>query len=83
LFESAAQVYAPHLLGIVLTGANDDGAAGCEMIRNLGGAIAVQDPATALAAEMPRAAIQRARPQWVGAVHEVPSMMILASGGAP
>ena len=83
LFESAARVYGPDLLGVVLTGANDDGAAGSEMIRKLGGAVAVQDPDTALAAEMPRAAIRRAHPQWIGAVHDLPSMMILASGGAP
>jgi two-component system, chemotaxis family, protein-glutamate methylesterase/glutaminase len=83
LFESAAQVYGPGLLGVVLTGANDDGALGACTIRKLGGVLAVQDPQEADAGEMPRAAIRRAAPQIVGTVQELASTMIMASGGTP
>lgn len=83
LFESAARAYGPGLLGVVLTGANDDGAEGAQAIRKFGGVLAVQSPETAVASEMPRAAIERSSPQCVGAVHELATMMILASGGVP
>jgi two-component system chemotaxis response regulator CheB len=59
LFQSAAAVYRERLLGIVLTGANDDGAAGLRAIRDAGGATIVQDPADARVSIMPAAALQR------------------------
>jgi two-component system, chemotaxis family, protein-glutamate methylesterase/glutaminase len=58
LFESAAWSYGEALLGIVLSGANDDGAAGLAAIRGRGGDCWIQDPKTALAAAMPRAALE-------------------------
>ena len=60
LFESAAYAYRERLLGIVLTGANADGAEGLARIRAFGGQAWVQDPATAVAAAMPASAIERA-----------------------
>jgi two-component system, chemotaxis family, protein-glutamate methylesterase/glutaminase len=60
LFESAAEAYGKALLGIILTGANHDGAAGLAAIRERGGLGWVQDPASALATAMPEAAIERA-----------------------
>jgi two-component system, chemotaxis family, protein-glutamate methylesterase/glutaminase len=57
LFESAAHAYGEHLLGIVLSGANDDGARGARAICDAGGACWVQDPHTAGASSMPLAAI--------------------------
>jgi two-component system chemotaxis response regulator CheB len=60
LFESAAFAYRDRALGIVLTGANADGAEGLRLIRAFGGAGWVQDPATASASAMPAAAIARA-----------------------
>ena len=60
LFESAAEAYGRTLLGIVLSGANSDGAAGLAAIRAAGGRAWVQDPADALASAMPAAAIARA-----------------------
>lgn len=59
LFESAAEAYGAALLGIVLTGANEDGAAGAQAIAAAGGAVLVQDPATAFAPAMPLAALAR------------------------
>jgi two-component system, chemotaxis family, protein-glutamate methylesterase/glutaminase len=57
LFESAADVYRERLIGVVLTGANEDGAAGLARIKRLGGVAIVQDPRTAERGEMPSAAI--------------------------
>ncbi|MEA2568865.1 MAG: two-component system, chemotaxis family, protein-glutamate methylesterase/glutaminase [Acidobacteriota bacterium] len=61
LFESAADAYGDHLVGIILTGANADGAAGAQKIRERNGVLIVQDPADAEAPAMPLATIQRTR----------------------
>ncbi|HEY0284008.1 MAG TPA: chemotaxis protein CheB [Vicinamibacterales bacterium] len=59
LFESAADVYGPRLLGVILTGASRDGAAGLEAVHRAGGVTCVQEPATAQAPLMAQAAIQQ------------------------
>ncbi|MDP9194276.1 MAG: chemotaxis protein CheB [Acidobacteriota bacterium] len=61
LFESAADAYGSGLIGVVLTGANADGARGAERIKKRGGFVIVQDPATAESPAMPSAAIDAAR----------------------
>lgn len=57
LFESVAEGYRDRAIGIVLTGANADGAAGLAAIKRNGGVAIVQDPATATRKAMPEAAI--------------------------
>ena len=57
LFETVADTYAERAIGIVLTGANEDGAAGLARIKERGGVAIVQDPNDALRATMPAAAI--------------------------
>lgn len=57
LFETAAEVYKNKLLGIILTGANKDGARGMKAIRQHGGTTIAQQPDTAEYPEMPQAAI--------------------------
>lgn len=57
LFESAAEAYREKCVGVVLTGANEDGAAGLARIKELGGVAIVQDPGSAERAAMPAAAI--------------------------
>jgi two-component system, chemotaxis family, protein-glutamate methylesterase/glutaminase len=57
LFETAAESYREGCIGVVLTGANDDGSKGLARIVELGGRAIVQDPETALRKEMPSAAL--------------------------
>ena len=57
LFESAADAYGPSLIGVILTGANNDGASGVRRIKSRGGLVVAQDPKTAEAPSMPEAAI--------------------------
>ncbi len=57
LLESAADAYGDGLVGLVLTGANHDGAAGLKAIHDAGGIAIVQDPTDAYAAVMPQAAL--------------------------
>jgi two-component system chemotaxis response regulator CheB len=61
LFESAADAYGPAAIGVVLTGANADGARGARRIKERGGFLLVQDPKTAEAPSMPAAAISATR----------------------
>jgi len=61
LFESAADAYRERLIGVILTGANEDGARGAARIKRNGGFVVVQDPKTAEAPAMPEAAIAKAR----------------------
>jgi two-component system, chemotaxis family, protein-glutamate methylesterase/glutaminase len=61
-FMSAADTYLSSAIGVVLTGANDDGARGLRHIVDRGGLAVVQDPATAESPVMPNAA-QRAVPE--------------------
>lgn len=56
-FESAAAVFGPAAIGILLSGANADGAFGLKQIKEAGGIALVQDPATADVDYMPRQAI--------------------------
>ena len=57
LFESAADAYGAALVGIILSGANHDGAQGLRAVCQAGGLTLVQDPTTALSPVMPRAAL--------------------------
>lgn len=59
LFESAADQYGERLIGIVLSGANDDGALGLRAVAQAGGTTIVQDPASAAMPAMPQAALAR------------------------
>ena len=56
-FDSASQTYTDKLMGILLTGANTDGAEGLCKIARAGGYTVVQDPAEAISPVMPQAAI--------------------------
>jgi two-component system, chemotaxis family, protein-glutamate methylesterase/glutaminase len=58
LFESAADIYQSRLLGIILTGANEDGASGLAAVRDAGGVTVVQRPDTARAPHMALSALK-------------------------
>jgi two-component system chemotaxis response regulator CheB len=57
LLESAADAFGPALAGVVLTGANEDGALGLRAVAEAGGLALVEDPAGAYAPTMPAAAL--------------------------
>jgi two-component system chemotaxis response regulator CheB len=57
LFESAADAYAKRVIGVIMTGASHDGAAGLASIKAGGGLTVVQEPTTAQSRIMPEAAI--------------------------
>jgi len=65
LFESASDVFGDRLLGILLTGANEDGAAGLRRIRDEGGVTVVQDPVSAYCPVMPSSALKILQPDYM------------------
>lgn len=65
LLESAADAYGKGVAAILLTGANQDGAAGMARVRQRGGLTVVQDPEEAQASTMPESAIKRCPPDLV------------------
>jgi len=75
LFESAADALGPALLGILLTGANEDGAAGLAAIHYAGGLTIVQDPAEAEVDTMPRAALQRLAPDYLLPLRDIHQLL--------
>ncbi len=62
LFETAVLAFGKELIGIILTGANNDGAEGLKKIKEAGGYCIVQDPKEAEANAMPIAAIKKSNP---------------------
>lgn len=71
LFESASDVYQSALIGIILTGANADGAQGLRQIKACGGLAIVQDPETAEAKAMPREALAVTEADYVLRLEEI------------
>jgi len=76
LFDSAADVYGPRLAGILLTGANNDGAFGLARIKQCGGFTVVQDPATAQARTMPEAALKLHTPDYLLPLHDIGLLLV-------
>ena len=71
LFESAAETYRERVVGVILTGANDDGAAGLARIKSAGGVAIVQDPRSSERREMPTAALAATDVDAVLALEEI------------
>ena len=80
LFDTAADTYGERTLGVLLTGANADGADGLVAIQRRGGRTIVQDPATAERPEMPRAALAVMTPDVVADLEDVPGLLLDACG---
>jgi two-component system chemotaxis response regulator CheB len=75
LFESAADAYGPRLLGIVLTGASHDGAAGLAAVARAGGRAVVQRPGTAQVPIMVEAALSRTPSAAVLSLQEIAGLL--------
>jgi two-component system chemotaxis response regulator CheB len=83
LFTSAADVYGPALIGVVLTGASADGAAGLAQVKRCGGLAIVQDPATAASPTMPDAAIAATDVDHVVAIDALARLLMQLCSGEP
>jgi two-component system chemotaxis response regulator CheB len=71
LFRSVASAYGERAIGVVLSGGGSDGATGLDTIKRAGGLTVVLDPQDAVAAEMPRAAIEIVDPDYVSSEAEL------------
>lgn len=77
LMESAADAYGDRLLGILLTGANNDGAAGMAAIGAAGGLTVVQDPQDAEVATMPKEAIRLRAPDLILPLDDIHTLLLM------
>lgn len=84
LFETARDVYGANLIGVLLSGASDDGAAGLQEIHAAGGTTIVQSPLSAEVAIMPAAALSLFEPTYVWSPDDIASGLTkLLSGRSP
>jgi len=75
LMDSAADAWGPALAGILLTGANEDGAAGLACVGRAGGLTVVQDPSDAQSPTMPQAAIKLQNPDFVLPLRDIKTLI--------
>ncbi|MBI9108582.1 MAG: chemotaxis protein CheB [Spirochaetales bacterium] len=75
MFETAAEAYGDELAAVVLTGANNDGTMGCLKIKNFGGLVIVQDPATAEAETMPKSVIDNVGADYIIPLNEIGKLL--------
>jgi len=80
-FASAAESFRESLIGILLTGANQDGAEGILQIKRFGGLAIVEDPATAQVAIMPQSAIDKTRVDQVLPLPEIAPYLLAITMG--
>ncbi len=76
LFETAAFAYGKMLVGIVLTGANNDGAIGLRKIKKRGGITIVQDPKSAEVNAMPNSAIKESKIDYILSLENIAELLI-------
>jgi two-component system chemotaxis response regulator CheB len=76
LFESAADAYGARALGVILTGASDDGSRGLASIKAQGGLALVQDPSTAQSPLMPKSAIAAVAIDWILPLSDIAPLIV-------
>lgn len=76
LFESAAYALGHEVIGVILTGANNDGSIGLKRINENGGLTIVQSPETAQASTMPQGAIETVSPDHILPLGEIASFLV-------
>ncbi len=75
LFESAADAFGEKLAGVILTGANSDGAQGLRKIKTSGGIAIVQDPESAEASYMPESALNATPADYVVILEQIAPLL--------
>jgi len=75
LFRSAARSYGSRVIGVILTGALDDGTAGIAAIKEAGGITVAQDPEEAFSPGMPRSAVNSGLVDHVVALRDIPLLL--------
>jgi len=80
LFDSVADAYGDEAVGVILTGASDDGAAGLQRIHSYGGVTVVQEPASAERRTMPDAALAASGAHRIFTLDEIAPFLLKVCG---
>lgn len=82
LFESAAHSHGASVIGVLLTGANQDGTRGLMRIKELGGYVIVQDPESAESGFMPKHAVRNMSPDRILPLEQIAAELVLRASDA-
>ncbi|MDQ3277085.1 MAG: chemotaxis protein CheB, partial [Bacteroidota bacterium] len=74
-FETAADVFGPAVIALLLSGANQDGTEGLRKVKAAGGIVIVQDPAEAVVSYMPQHAVDNMAVDRIAPVEEIPTVI--------
>jgi two-component system chemotaxis response regulator CheB len=75
MFRSLARSWGPAAIGVILSGALDDGSAGAVWLADAGATVIVQDPKTAIVPGMPAAAIAATRPDYTLPLEQISGVL--------
>jgi two-component system, chemotaxis family, protein-glutamate methylesterase/glutaminase len=79
LFRSAAYTYGNRVIGVILSGALDDGTAGLWTVKHYGGTAIVQDPTDAEVPSMPENAMRQVKIDYCVGISELPQLLVRLS----
>jgi two-component system, chemotaxis family, protein-glutamate methylesterase/glutaminase len=83
LFRSAAQVFGPGAIGVIMTGNLDDGVAGLWAIKQLGGTAVIQDPEDAQFSALPRHAVRHVAADYVLPLPRIAEQLVSLVSAVP